>query len=115
MFEANSSKFIHLLATCSEWVQKDLDNCIKARVADESYLNKYIVEYPTIKVLDASYLCPLTLVSFVRPKIILRDKSFINADAQKHITWKSKYKFKLYRLLHIEDFKILWHRLNGWC
>jgi hypothetical protein len=100
IFGGRRKEYLELLNTCNEWVQKDEENNIVARVVDESHINKYFLD-KRIKVVDSKYGRGEDL--FCRYcKIILRDKYKVLGDYYLNLKgWDKpeKFSFKRYSLI----------------
>jgi hypothetical protein len=66
-------EFMQLAKTCYEWICKDEENNIVARIVDESHLNKYLLN-KKIKAVSSKYGKGEGLGFYWYYKIILRDK-----------------------------------------
>ncbi len=107
------SEFLKMSKVINEWVQCDWTKGIKARVEDESYLNRYIAYSEDYKILDSKYLCPWDIADRVDPLIMIRDKRCINVNKNKGITLKNKLEFKFKQLVHYDYLLYLSHKMRG--
>jgi hypothetical protein len=79
VYGGRKKEFLALCKTCYEWVCKDEENNLVARIVDESHLNKYLLD-KKIKAVGSKYGKGEDMGFFWYCKIILRDKYKVLGD-----------------------------------
>lgn len=74
-------EFGAICAWMTKTIRKDIANGIRAIWGDESYLNRYFIDNPPMRILPPSFMCPQGNPYFL-PFIVHRNKNFKRVDVK---------------------------------